>query len=465
MKPLIPYMRQSRRKERTISIEEQRRAIEAWASASEVPLDREVVEQGVSGNKPWRERGLGEAVAACARGEAAGIIVAYQDRLSRENGLATAEVWEALDRAGARLVAAAEGLDTASGDQEMLFTIKAAIAREQWKRRRLDWENARRSAIEDGVFTGRCPYGYRARKGARKPLQVVAREAERVLAMYEARAAGESFTQIARRFGFSESTVRQMLSCETYLGVVRHGRFVNEHAHEPIIGRELFDAVQASRTTQPVATGELTQERLLVGIATCAHCGHTLKVLHRARADGSRNTGYYCKGTSAGSCPKPRPWVRADDLDAFVCEWFERALRTVPRMVDAVRAGQELAEAQAEHERLRRDLEQFVTVVIEDAAVFQRGLDVRQERVAVAEERVRHLSARRSRLPVGGTLLEVWASASPLERREILAGFLDRVEVHRGAGVPEGVRIFWQDGTVALLDVSDDEHGVGVAAA
>jgi hypothetical protein len=40
----------------------------------------------------------------------------WQDRLSRENGRATAEVWEALDKAGARLVCAAEGLDTATGD-------------------------------------------------------------------------------------------------------------------------------------------------------------------------------------------------------------------------------------------------------------------------------------------------------------------------------------------------------------
>ena len=139
MKPLIPYLRQSRRKERTISIEEQRREIQHWAAANEVRLAPEVVEQGVSGSKNWRERALGEAVDACARGDAAGVIVAWQDRLSRENGLATAEVWEALDRAGARLVCAAEGLDTASGDQEMLFTIKAAIARDQWKRYRANW--------------------------------------------------------------------------------------------------------------------------------------------------------------------------------------------------------------------------------------------------------------------------------------------------------------------------------------
>src|SRR5262245_26003708 len=126
---LIPYYRQSRKKERTISIEEQRRDTVLWADANGVRLAPEVVEQGVSGSKSWRERALGAAIDSCARGEADGIIVAWQDRLSRENGKGTGEVWEALKDAGARLVIANEGLDTATGDHEMLFTIKAAIAR------------------------------------------------------------------------------------------------------------------------------------------------------------------------------------------------------------------------------------------------------------------------------------------------------------------------------------------------
>jgi Resolvase, N terminal domain len=88
-RPLVPYLRQRRAKERTISIDEQRRDIERWANEAGVTLAPELVEQNVSGSKPWRERALGEAVAACERGEAAGIIVAWQDRLSRENNRAS----------------------------------------------------------------------------------------------------------------------------------------------------------------------------------------------------------------------------------------------------------------------------------------------------------------------------------------------------------------------------------------
>jgi DNA invertase Pin-like site-specific DNA recombinase len=458
-KTLIPYMRQSRRKERTISIEEQRRAIEQWAASHKVKLAPEVVEQGVSGSKPWRERALGEVVDSCARGEASGVIVAWQDRLSRENGLATAEVWEALEQAGARLVCAGEGVDTASGDHELTFTIKAAIARDQWKRHRANWEQARRNAIERGVFPGRPPFGYRG--GSGKPLQVVKGEARRVEAAFRARADGEAMTSIARRFGWSHSTCRQMLACETYLGVAAHGGFRNEGAHEAIVDRDLFDAVQASRTTQPVALGETTRDRLLVGIARCGGCGKTLRVVRRKRADGSYAVAYYCKNASTKDCSE-RAYVHADELDEHVRVWFEEALASERRVVDVVEATRDLREAQTALERLQRDRDAYLGLVIDDAAAFQRGLDVRQERIGAAEEQVRQLSAQRARIPAGGSLAELWAGFDALERRQVLAGFLDRVVVRHGASanLVESVDVVWADGSVA-----GDEDAVGMLAA
>jgi len=79
---LVPYIRQSRAKERTISLEE-RRAIHRWAKDAGVSLAREVVEQGVSGNKPWRERGLGEAIKACEKGRCAPMLVTVDRRAFR----------------------------------------------------------------------------------------------------------------------------------------------------------------------------------------------------------------------------------------------------------------------------------------------------------------------------------------------------------------------------------------------
>jgi hypothetical protein len=282
-----------------------------------------------------------------------------------------------------------------------------------------------------------------------------------VRAAFEARAAGESISGIARRFGWSHSTCRQMLACETYLGVARHGGFVNEQAHEPIVERDLFDAVQASRTTQPVAVGTTTRDRLLVGIARCGGCGKTLRVVRRRRADGTYVASYFCKNAATKQCPE-RAFVHADELDEYVRDWFEEALRSAPPVLDVIEATRELQEAQAMLERLRRDLSAYLELVIEDAAVFQRGLDLRQKRIVEAEQQAQQLSAHRSRIPAGGSLIEMWDRFDALDRRQVLAGFLDRVVVQRGASsdLEGSVKIVWRDGTIA-----DDEHAAGMLAA
>jgi len=162
MTPLIPYIRQSRAKEKTISLDDQHAAITKWAKDNDVKLAAEVVEQGVSGSKSWKDRELGAAIKAVEEGRAAGIVVAFQDRLSREHGLATAEVWNALEAADARLVCACEGLDTdrRSDDDELVFSMKAALARMQWKRYRKNWANTDDKCAEAGVYQGLTPVGY-----------------------------------------------------------------------------------------------------------------------------------------------------------------------------------------------------------------------------------------------------------------------------------------------------------------
>jgi DNA invertase Pin-like site-specific DNA recombinase len=462
-RPLVPYMRQSRRRERTISIDEQRRLIGGWKAANDdVPVGAEFVEQNVSGSKPWRQRALGDAVAACEAGEAGGIIVAWQDRLSRENGLATAEVWEALKAAGARLVCVGDGIDTATGDQEMLFTIKAAIARDGWKRYQANFEATRRNAVERGVFPGMAPIGYRHPEKP-GPLRVVRREERKVLEAFELRAAGEPYSRIARRFGWFESTTRYLLGNEAYLGVVRHGEFRRENAHPAIVSRELFDAVQAARTVQSVPPGDTTRDRLLVGLARCGGCGATLRALRRKSRDGSYYVScYFCVDRGKHRCPD-RAWVRADVLDEFVAGWFAGTLESVPRMVDVVAAGRDLEQAQAVQAKAQAQLNAYMeNADATNKVLFRRGQEAREKRVREAEDKVRHLSARRIRLPAGGPLPILWEQFDTLERREVLAGFLDRVQVSRGASanLAGNVRIFWVDGTIA-----QDESGVGVAAA
>ena len=70
-------------------------------------------------------------------------------------------MWDALERAELRLVCAAEGLDTANGDHELNFAIKAALAREQWKQYKRRSEATKKHAVEQlGIHIGPAPFGY-----------------------------------------------------------------------------------------------------------------------------------------------------------------------------------------------------------------------------------------------------------------------------------------------------------------
>jgi hypothetical protein len=313
--PLIPYMRQSRSKERTISIEEQRRDIQAWP---DVELGPEMIEQNVSGSKPWRERALGEA----------------------------------------------------------------------------------------------------------------------------------------RRFGWSHSTTRQLLSNGVYLGEITLDGEVKENAHAALVTPELFAAVQASRTIQAVAPGDTTRDRLLIGLAVCGGCGKTLKTLRRSRADGTYVVSYYCKDAAAKPCPE-RGYVHADELDAFVTDWFTAALKSVPRMIDVVATNDALEEARAELSAAESQLNAYVDKMDATARGFRRGYDERERRVSEAEERVTHLAGR-STLAASLPPLAWWDRFDVFRRRTILAGYLGSVIVSLGASsdLEAHVQILWRDDSIAFPEVA-----------
>lgn len=446
-----------------ISPDEQRRAVEAYALAHKLEVAEWHTDLDQSGGTLDRPA-FQAALERCRNGETGGIIAAKLDRLTRSTvGLGTL-IEEA--RAGSwNLIAVDFGLDLFSPNGKLVADVLAAVA--EWERRRRgdEWEAARRNAIERGIPNGRPPFGYRKRPDGR--FEVVEDEAALVREAFRERAQGVPFSLIARRRGWSHSTARQILANDSYLGVARAGRFVNEHAHPPIVERELFDAAQAARTVQPVPPGDTTRDRLLLGLARCAGCGKTLKVVRRQRAGGSHVPSYFCKNAASKPCPE-RAYVHADELDAFVAEWFAGALETVPRMVDVLAAGLELEQAQGEQAQAEADLNAYVeTADAMDAVLFRRGLEARQGRVTAACEHVRHLSGRLTRLPVGGTLISLWDGFDVGERREVLAGFIGRVEVARGASgdLLGHVRISWQDGTLASPQVADDEERVRVAAA
>jgi site-specific DNA recombinase len=457
------YIRVSDRKgregERFLSPTEQRETIERLLPAG-AELGELVSEMDVKGSTPIDERELGRLVRKVEAGESDGIIVWKVTRFSR-SVIDGAVVCKRVMDAGGRLIGS-DG-DTGTPGGKMVIQMMLVVAENELDGIRENWAAARSGGFRRGIPNGRVVRGYRKLPLPDGRPVIVEREAAKVRDAFERRAAGESFSAIGRRHGWSHSTVRQMIGNPAYVGVARmRGERDNESAYPPIVTRQLFDQANATRTTQPAASGATTSERLLRGLATCAGCGRTLKVVRRRRANGSHATSYYCKNAASEPCAD-RAFVHAEPLEQFVCEWFREALEQVPRLVDVVSAGRELDRAQAEQEQAEAELVAYVeNASVRDPAVFQRGLTAREKRADAARERVRHLSARLVRIPTGGPLHRLWADFDAAERRDVLRGFLGRVAVSRGASsdLRGHVRIVWSDGTVV-----DDETTVGVAAA
>lgn len=228
-------------------------------------------------------------------------------------------MWERLDRAGARFIAVGDGIDSASAGSEMLFAIKAAIAREQWKRYQANWLQAKKNAIDRGVHIGcKPPLGYL--RGDDGRLTIDHKTADFVQEIFTKRMAGVSWAELSRWTREEGRTVtasglRKLVANPVYLGQVQHGQdYVNLSAHEPIVSRRVFDLTNAAVMTgsRRGRTGRVAGKTIAQGLARCSACGLTMKVhlnTHGRLALQCRNA----------LCDVPNS-IQAEPLDAEIIE-------------------------------------------------------------------------------------------------------------------------------------------------
>ena len=454
--PLVPYIRQSRSKEHTISLEEQWRAIEAWAKAANATLSvgsfkeadkAGLVERSTSGNKAWRERALGEAIARCQRGKASGIIVYDQSRLTREDLLGTAEVWAAIDDAKADLIDATGG----GMVNRMMYVIKAEMNRQQWETARLRGEGARRNAIERGVHIGTTPLGYtRVNAGPSKGrLAVDPATAPAVRAAFEARADGASWTRVAeiltegtgRPWSFKAAV--QMLKSRTYLGEVHSGPFVKAGAHEPLVGLALFEKVQRRAIRR--GPNQRRKPGLVSGFVFCGSCGHSMTQDWNMRR-GERAEFYRC--SNLGLCEHRaavmhhviEPYVGALVIDHYLGV-FERVTAPddlTPELEAAVLAAEE-------------ELTAYLIAVQATTPGFADGVKVREAAVIAAREALGAYTPT-GEVPPKAVLVKLRElaeqdpQASADELRQLASRAIERVDVRPGRGpVADRVTVTWRE--------------------
>ena len=326
---LIPYLRKSSGEDEAQSFARQRTAIQKWAESNGVPLADEVRDPGVSGNRHWRERRLGEAVAAVERGEASGIVVEELSRLTRGKQSHAADLWDALAAVDARLVVTAEGLDTAHGDQELNFGLRALLAREQLKQYQRRMADFKKRKTADGVAFGPMPIGFRKDEDGRA--EVDPETAPIILELFERRLKGEGVSSLARflnerapRFDkdgrpkvWTRQAVTFILANELYhTGRVSYGEHVSELDAGAIVSAELFQAVQ--RAPQPSTRGPARW--LLTGMIYCSVCSERMQSVLTTGGMKDRPKYRYYRCLNKACPSKPRPGANADKLERYVME-------------------------------------------------------------------------------------------------------------------------------------------------
>jgi len=282
----------------------------------------------------------------------------------------------------------------------------------------IDWKNERflkdlskdvRRGLQDLARDGYAPGGFPARGYLAKKVQIgVKRDGTprivsqwvldpelgpRVTEAFEMRAADASYKEIheATHVMGTYGSYVTMFRNKTYLGIRKCGELEIEDAHEPLVSRELWDAVQATLRKRP-ERGEswpkgkphpmrANSPYLLSGLAYCTVCGSAM-VSGEDNVSGNRKTPwpfYLCgrkKRQGWHSCPSGKIGTRGPE------EGVLRVVTTRVLTADFVmtliaeangQMGQELPKVQGqidETERQLADIEQVIGNLLDLAERF-----------------------------------------------------------------------------------------------
>jgi DNA invertase Pin-like site-specific DNA recombinase len=451
MKPWLSYRRVSSvgdREETLRSPEMQQDRIAAYADSHGLEVEMLPPELDVSGGS--RERPiLSDAIERVERDEAAGIIVAELDRLSRLSLADAHKVIERIESAGGQVIAVAENFDASTPEGEWTRDIFLSRGRMELRRYSERFAAAKRKAVGDGIWpTSVVPPGYRVIPRTNKksgPLEPDPEKVPTAQSAFEARASGASWKQVGELLGYGPSGARKVVSNRCYLGEIRlvvgGEEIVNPSAHEPIIDRNLFEAAQIAHP-RPARNGNAPA--LLAGIVRCAHCRGLMTPSSKGK--GKQERIYRCQSKQTGGCPSPA-MISQRLLDPYVTEAV-LALIEDGRFTATERVGEvEAAEAALTDAEARR--ETFLDVLAdagEAAGDASRQLRRLTEAVDDARRTLAHVRAASAvELPVG-SIREVWEALSIEERRHLLRGTLPVVFVRRGRrSVAERVRLLTEE--------------------
>jgi site-specific DNA recombinase len=450
-KPLDIYVRVSRVGGRdgesyiTETVQEER--CRALAKARGLSVGQVFADRDQSGGKMERPA-FARALARIEQGESGGIVVARLDRFARTllGGLQTLEQ---IREAGGVVLSAEGEFDTSTNTGELVLNMMLTLAQFELRRIRESWEVARERAVERGVHIGGAPAGYRKRTdGTLEPSEY----ADTIRQAFELRANGASQSEIARHLitggvptarshraasSWDLRAVQHLLQNRVYLGEARSGTYIKEGAHEPLVTRAVFRAVQERKGKVKAASKNGGEGPLLGGgLLRCASCGCRLS-LDTTKARGKTYRFYRCKSNPACTA---RVSVSAGRIEPYLEGIVRRFLANAVYQpeerrdeLDGLRA--ELADGEEELRELVHSEEPI------PASVLAARGKVLEARVASAREALEQAEAKRE-LPLAfPSSIEAWEALSVPEKRRIITALIGKVLVRKGRGLDIADRI------------------------
>ena len=328
------------------------------------------------------------------------------------------------------------------------------------ERRRERVRTAMRRRALRGEALGRPPYGYRV---VEHRLQAEPHEAEVVRDIFRlARLEGLGVRRIARSLNergwrtrraqpWSMVSVRSILRNPVYTGTYRRLDVVVTRAHEALVPRADFEAVQAALDARRTSVGEQHRhEYLLGGLARCGYCGNRMIGVTRGD-EAHERVAYQCESRQNQSrCDYHTR--RSDEIETAV-----RAELAAARSEALVPTGS-TREADAEAVRARR-------------RALRRELEQQLERRAAGQWTAEQLRRRAAETVLADLEAETHEAAHERGRREDGDGALRRAALEearqRLAGdwdaLSYGVRRALLREVVAAVVVTDEELRVELA--
>lgn len=445
----------------------QRERIEAWAAAYGHELaivHEELDESGARADRPK----LLEAIERVEHGNSKGIVVAKLDRFARSliDGLRLIERIRAAD---GTFVSVADGLDISTDTGRLVLRIMLSLAEFELDRVRGNWQDAKTRAVMRGIHPSATPpFGYR-REGKGGRLLVDPATGPLVTELYAKRLAGAGPSELSdwlksqgvrTRHGrdlWSHRAVKDILRNRVYLGEAFSGDVRCVDAHEPLVERAMFEAIQWRGVQFRPRSDAPSPIRPLL---RCGGCRYGMRA-ERRQLTNSQVWHFTCRTNrtrTSWACEHPAAIKDDGALEQWIVEkWFD----TLPEFVARARhSSPRLDQLQGDVMRTQASFEQWRDDSRVQARLgmdaYLQGLGSRQDALNTALAAFAREQSRAGAIAVPADVADVrarWSELTPVEQRDLLQSTIRCVFVEgsrRTAPLDGRLRIIWQGEPVDL---------------